>query len=412
MNEFANQRFGDYKLIQSLGEGYFGEVYKAEHVINHASVAVKVFKRLPDTEDFLREASAVFLEHPHIVKVVGFGINDKKHSYIAMKYTPNGTLRGRHPGGSRLPLSTIVTYVNQIASALQYAHEQRWVHRDIKPENILVGPDGEIWVGDFGIAVSTHREGSFVVQNGTGTPEYRPPEQRIGNAVEASDQYALGIMVYEWLCGERPFYGNTVQLEYQHKEVFPPSLRTKYPNIPPEIEQVVMRALAKNPADRFPGVMAFAEALERACSPVDMKRIALFGYETDGGRNSILWNNPEAFSSNSQYKARYEEWSKTKRKFTKDEVLNGTWVKVSEHGNSFIVQLSSDGQLKERSLFGSDEESQGKWSLENGILKLCVGEYELSVFANSDSPIHSGVEYKQGLKDPWAYFKVIHAQRA
>jgi len=260
------KRVGDYNLIEFLGGGTFGKVYKAEHVFHHTFAAVKIFKEVPDIEDLLTEASAVFLKHPHIVEVVGFGAvskEDKKHPYIAMVFAPKGTLRGCYPEGTRLSLFTIVTYVNQIASALQYAHERRWVHRDIKPPNILIGPNDEIWVGDFGISVVAHREGSFVVQRAAGTPEYMPYEQWIGCAVEASDQYALAIMVYEWLCGERPFYGNTVQLRRQHKEVLPPSLRSKDPKISSKVEQVVMRALAKKPEDRFPGVMEFARALEK-----------------------------------------------------------------------------------------------------------------------------------------------------
>ncbi len=124
-----------------------------------------------------------------------------------MEYAPNGNLRQRHQQGTRLALDTILPYVRQIADALQFAHDQKLIHRDIKPENMLLGRNNEVLLSDFGIAImySSMRSHSGPQQDTAGTVPYMAPEQLQAHALPASDQYALAIMTYEWLCGERPF---------------------------------------------------------------------------------------------------------------------------------------------------------------------------------------------------------------
>jgi len=158
----------------------------------------------------------------------------------------------------------IVSVVKQVAEALQYAHDQKFIHRDVKPENMLVGRREEVLLSDFGIATIAHSTASLSAQTSVSTIGYMAPEQIEGHARPASDQYALGVVVYEWLCGERPFEGSVSEVLVQHLSIPPLPLHERLPTIPAEVEQVVLRALAKDPKARFTSVQAFATALEQA----------------------------------------------------------------------------------------------------------------------------------------------------
>jgi len=156
------QQLGNYRLTRLLGRGGFADVYLAEHIHLGTQVAVKVLSmRLTSdgVEPFRNEARMLaHLVHPHLVRVLNFGIEDNT-PYLVMAFAPNGTLRQYHPKGTRLPLVTIISYVKQVAEALQYAHERKLIHRDIKPENMLLGEKKQVLLSDFGIALvaqSTH----------------------------------------------------------------------------------------------------------------------------------------------------------------------------------------------------------------------------------------------------------------
>ncbi|MDQ6659859.1 MAG: serine/threonine protein kinase, partial [Chloroflexota bacterium] len=138
------------------------------------------------------------------------------------------------------------------------------IHRDVKPENMLVAQNNAILLSDFGIAIVQQSSRYQSAQDMAGTIAYMAPEQIQSHPRTASDQYALGIVVYEWLCGKRPFYGSFAEVASKHMLVPPPSLREQVPTISVEVEQVLMTALAKDPKDRFPSVQAFAVALEEA----------------------------------------------------------------------------------------------------------------------------------------------------
>ncbi len=181
-----------------------------------------------------------------------------------MEYASNGSLRTRHPAGSQIPLATIVSYVKQVAEALQYAHEKKLIHRDVKPENMLLGENHQVLLSDFGVALVTQSTRYQNTQELIGTAAYMPPEQLQGRPRRASDQYALGAVVYEWICGERPFQGTLTELFSQHMFVPPPSLCEQVPELPFAVEEVVFTALAKDPDQRFAHVRAFATALEQA----------------------------------------------------------------------------------------------------------------------------------------------------
>src|SRR5207245_1453081 len=167
--------------------------------------------------------------------------------FLVMSYAPGGTLRSVHPRGTVLALSKVVDYVAQVAEALQYAHDRRIIHRDIKPENLLVGARQEVLLGDFGIAVLSQRSRSVSTQAIVGTAAYMAPEQFRGKPCVASDQYALAVVAYEWLVGERPFSGSFVELASQHLLTPPPALQQKNPGVSPAVERVVLTALAKEP---------------------------------------------------------------------------------------------------------------------------------------------------------------------
>jgi|GEM_PF-339680 len=272
MVDRVGQQFGDYRLRMNLGSGGFADVYLGEHIYLGTLAAIKVMKGAftpKDIDQFLTEAKTIArLEHPHIVRVITFSvakINSQDIPFLVLEYAPNGTLRQRYPKGTRLPLEAIVSYVNQIADALQFAHDQKLIHRDIKPENMLVGRHNEVLLSDFGIALTTPQTGTLATQEMAGTVAYIAPEQIRGKPRPASDQYALGVAVYEWLSGERPFQGPPWEVVNQHIYATPLPLRDKVPTISPAIEQVVLRTLAKQPQQRFPRVQEFATALEQAC---------------------------------------------------------------------------------------------------------------------------------------------------
>ncbi len=160
--------------------------------------------------------------------------------------------------------STIVSYVRQVADALQYAHEKKLIYRDIKPENMLVGENFQVLLSDFGIALVAQSTRYQNTQEVIGTATYMAPEQLQGKPRRASDQYSLGIVVYEWICGDRPFHGSFTEIYSQHMFAPPPPLHEKVPEIAAAVEEVVLTALAKDPQQRFTNIQAFANALEHA----------------------------------------------------------------------------------------------------------------------------------------------------
>src|SRR5260221_3715512 len=270
MADRVGQQLGNYRLLRLLGHGGFADVYLGEHVYLQSQVALKLLhSRLSEEEAarFVTEARTLArLSHPHIVRVLDFAVHEGL-PFLVMAYAPGGSLRMRHPAGTRLPLATIVSYVSQVASALQYAHEQHLMHRDVKPENLLLGAREEVVLADFGLAMlapTSSRSTQAMEPPLNGTTAYLAPEQLQGKPQPASDQYALGVVVYEWLCGRRPFGGSSVKIAMQQLSTPPASLREQVPELPPAVEEVVLRALAKEPRQRFACVQDFATALQQA----------------------------------------------------------------------------------------------------------------------------------------------------
>jgi serine/threonine protein kinase len=270
------QQLGDYQIIDTLGKGGMAHVYRGYDPLLERYAAVKVIDvhnavSLDEAEyqaRFQREARAIArLNHPNIVGVYQFGNRDSLY-YMAMVFIEGRDLgqllREARSREERLPIPQVLQIIRDIASALDYAHEQGVIHRDIKPSNIMVTPDGHAILTDFGLALSVP-EGTI----GTtfGTAHYIAPEQALSsaNAVPQSDQYSLGVVMYQMLTGRVPFDDPTItNVVIKHLSETPPPPRTVNPSLSIEVEAVMLRVLDKEPLNRFPNGRALVEALETA----------------------------------------------------------------------------------------------------------------------------------------------------
>lgn len=268
MGNRVGQRLANYRVIRLLGKGGFGDVYLGEHIHLNTQVAIKVLQtRLVGShlEQFRVEAQTIArLVHPHIVRILDFGVEDDI-PFLVMDYAPNGILRQRHPKGIPMPAKSVVAYVKQVAAALQYAHDRKLIHRDIKPENMLLDLNGDVLLSDFGLVLIAQSTGSRTTKEVAGTIAYMAPEQINGKPRPASDQYALGIVIYELLSGERPFNGSFGEIATQHLMIPPAALYGRVADVSPAMEEVVFTALAKDPQQRYASVQDLAIAFEQAC---------------------------------------------------------------------------------------------------------------------------------------------------
>jgi len=271
---------GRYRLDRQLGEGGMATVYLAEDTRHHRRVALKVLRpelaAVLGAERFLKEIEVTAgLQHPHILPLFDSGAFAEhdgeagRRPYYVMPYVEGESLRDRLRREKQLPIAEAVRIATEVAGALDYAHRRGVVHRDIKPENILLH-DGSAVVADFGIALAMQQAGgSRLTETGLslGTPQYMSPEQAAGDReLDArSDVYALGCVLYEMLAGDPPYTGSTLNAVTARKLSEPvPPIRTVRETVPLELEQVVVRALAKLPADRFATAAELAAALTAA----------------------------------------------------------------------------------------------------------------------------------------------------
>jgi len=249
-----------------------GAVYKAVDPLTQRAVAIKTIKldrSKPECAEFEarfhHETSAGRLSHANIVAIHDVGVTDD-FAYVAMEYVEGETLREMLDSGVVLPLETIASIVERVANALNYAHENHMVHRDIKPANILVTPDRDVKIKDFGIAqipTGLHpQHGPILGILGT-TPQYMAPEQVAGGSTDGrTDIFALGVVLYEMLTGVVPFDGDELGAIIDRvlkAEPVPPS--TLNPRVPPAFDRIISRALAKRPRDRYQTASAFARDL-------------------------------------------------------------------------------------------------------------------------------------------------------
>ena len=277
------QMLGPYRIISQIGKGGMATVYKAYQPSVDRYVAIKVLpSQLAESQEFAtrfhQEARIIAkLEHPHILPVFDYGESDGV-AYFVMRYLEAGTLRDRMEAGRPLPLHEIDRIFTQLTDALSYAHSYGIVHRDLKPANALIDSHGNLFLTDFGIAKLLESASPRLTQTDAimGTPAYISPEQaQSGTVDQRSDIYSLGIILYEMVTGRVPFSADTplaIILKHISDPLPPPSLINS--DIPPSIEQVILKALAKDPKDRFATASEFVSAWKRALEETETARRA------------------------------------------------------------------------------------------------------------------------------------------
>src|SRR5215217_4355870 len=258
-----------YRLDREAGAGGMATVYLAQDIRHGRPVAVKVLRpelaAVIGAERFLAEIKLTAnLQHPHILPLFDSGEADGYLFYV-MPFIDGESLRDRLNREKQLPVADAVRIATEVAGALDYAHRHGVIHRDIKPENILLH-DGRALVADFGIALAASKAGGRMTETGMslGTPHYMSPEQAMGEReiTARSDVYALGAMTYEMLVGDPPFTGSTAQaIVAKVVTAEPAGLTAQRRSVPPGVEDAVLTALAKLPADRWPSAAEFAAAL-------------------------------------------------------------------------------------------------------------------------------------------------------
>ena len=274
MNDLMGKTIGQYQIVDHLGKGGMAEVYKAYQPSLDRYVAIKVLHPIVATDEqfltrFQREARSVAtLRHQHIVQIFDFG-NEGRTYYMVMEFVDGQTLKQKlnalRAEGQVMPLEKVNEIVNQVAQALDYAHERGLIHRDVKPANILLTSEGDAVLSDFGIAhmvESTRQTMTGVV----GTPEYMSPEQGQGHEMDPrSDAYSLGVVLYEMLTGTMPYQADTpLAVIFKHVRDPLPLPRQVNPSIPEAVERVTLKAMAKSPDGRYGSVGEMATALEHA----------------------------------------------------------------------------------------------------------------------------------------------------
>jgi tRNA A-37 threonylcarbamoyl transferase component Bud32 len=263
---------GRYEVEDLVGTGGMSSVYRARDTVLERRVALKIlhqhFTDDPEyVERFRREARAIAgLNHPNIVTVIDRGELDN-HQFIVFEHVPGENLKDFVRRRGPLPVDEALALIGQIARGLAFAHEHGVVHRDVKPQNVLLDESGTAKVTDFGIARSLD-PGDGLTETGTllGTSEYISPEQAGGQRVDArSDQYSLGVVLYELLTGEPPYSGdNFMAVALKHVRDPVPRVRDRRTDVPASVEAIVSRAMAKRPEDRFPSTEDMLAALEAA----------------------------------------------------------------------------------------------------------------------------------------------------
>jgi len=274
MNDLTGITIERYKIIRELGRGGMAVVYQAVDTMLNRNVAMKMI--LSDNSNreksekmlkrFNREAKTLAsLSHPNIVKVLDYGEYEGM-PYLVMEFVSGGALKSRM--GRPIPYAEAATLLLPVARALQHAHQQKIVHRDIKPENILINDSDQPMLSDFGILKLVDVEESHGL-TGTGkiigTPAYMSPEQIRGREVDGrADMYSLGIVFFEMVTGKKPYNANTpIELSMQHLHDPIPKAKQHVRDLPVEVDQIIAKAIAKNPEDRYQNMNAFAQSIEK-----------------------------------------------------------------------------------------------------------------------------------------------------
>ncbi|HXM84039.1 MAG TPA: serine/threonine-protein kinase [Burkholderiales bacterium] len=270
-----NHQLGKYPILREIGSGATSRVYLARDPFADRDVAIKVFlfdaKADPHKERmlhkaFVAEASlAGKLNHPHIVDILD-AVVEPDHSYLVMEYVPGKTLEAHSDVDTLLPLNKVVEIIFKCIRALEYAFQHGVIHRDIKPGNILLSQYGETKVGDFGASFQQRLGHETTQMTGVGSPAYMSPEQiRMEALTHQTDIYSLGITMYRLLTGRLPYQASTqAALTYAILNVVPPRPATLRPDLPPLLDQIVMKAINKDPKERYKSWLEFGKDLSQA----------------------------------------------------------------------------------------------------------------------------------------------------
>lgn len=286
MSDLIGKTLGSYTLSALVGRGGMATVYKARQQTVNREVAVKVMNERaepnsPEYQRFVREVQIIAnLEHLHILPIYDYGQVDG-FPYIVMRYLEGGSLNSR-VRAKTLTLADVERLISQIASALDYAHAKGVIHRDMKPHNVLLDAQGNAYLCDFGIAKLSGSHGLTRSGEAIGTPSYMAPEQWQGLTVTPqTDIYALGAILFEMLTGEPPFQAeNVFSLMYRHLNDLPPLLGAYRTDLPPAVDSIIQRALAKLPADRYSSAVDLANALSSALRITKERSAVLSRVET------------------------------------------------------------------------------------------------------------------------------------
>lgn len=278
MNKWSGQQIGKYEIQELLGRGGTGEVYKAYHPALERDVAIKTIHTFSDEpkaiERFRREARIIAaLRHPNIVQVHDFDI-DEGTFYMVMEHVAGESLQAYlkpvHAKNERLPLTEALVLFQTVCRAVIYAHQQGVVHADIKPANVLLTTESQPILADFGLSRIAGRERVTSSNALTGTPAYMSPEQCMSKGSDKrSDIYSLGVMLFELVTGSLPFTGDSlVAIILKHIDETPPFPRSLNPDLPPELETIILRAMEKDPDKRYQSVQQMVQALDEVIVPL------------------------------------------------------------------------------------------------------------------------------------------------
>ena len=320
-----------YKIIKSIGEGGMANVYLAYDTILEREVAVKILRGdLAEDEKFVRrfqrEAnSASSLKHPNIVEVYDVGEDDGKY-FIVMEYINGKTLKSLIKKRGALTLEEVIDIMLQLTSAVSCAHDSYIIHRDIKPQNVMILEDGRVKITDFGIAMALNNNELTQTNSVMGSVHYLPPEQANGSgSTTKSDIYSLGILMFELLTGKLPFKGeNAVEIAIKQMREPIPSVCKIYPDIPQSVENIILRACAKNPKNRYESAREMYEDIKTCLDPVrsDENRIVYRYKENDLEETKVMPNLSRLKNSQENNKEEVEE-QKENKKFKKLMLILG-----------------------------------------------------------------------------------------
>ena len=341
MGQKINDR---YEIIRSIGEGGMANVYLGYDTILDRNVAIKVLRGdLAGDEKFVRRfqreaLSASSLAHPSIVEMYDVGVDDGLY-FIVMEYVDGKTLKQLIKKRGNLTLSEAIDIMLQLTDGMSHAHDSYIIHRDLKPQNIMIIDDGQIKITDFGIAMALNSTQLTQTNSVMGSVHYLPPEQASGKgSTIKSDIYSMGIIFYELLTGSLPFRGdNAVEIALKHMRDPLPSLREENSNIPQSIENIILKATAKNPKNRYEDARSMHDDLLTALNE-DRMNEEVYKYKYPEHEN-------EGKNKKEEKKESTEEVDIDEEKFLSEDADNSIATKIEDEDNkkniTLIVILSS-----------------------------------------------------------------------